>query len=73
MSNRTVVWMLAALAVLLVLVPLLSMVGMMSVGGMMHGGMMIGMGLAGALWLLLTVGAIAALVVLLLRQTSKTP
>jgi len=72
MSNHNVVWTLAALAVLLVLVPLLSTVGMMSIGGMMHGGAMMGMGLPGALWLLLTLGVIAALVVLLLRQPSKT-
>jgi hypothetical protein len=70
MSNRIVVWTLAALAVLLVLVPLLGMFGMMSVGWMTGGGMMMGMSVGGTVWFALAIVVIAALVMMLLRQTS---
>ena len=52
MPNRTLVWTLAALAVVLVVVPLLGMFGMMSMQWM-GGGMMMGMGVVGTLWGLL--------------------
>jgi uncharacterized membrane protein len=71
-TNRTLVWTLAALTVVLVLAPLLGMLGMSNAGGMMGGGMMVGMSVFGMLWLVLLVIVIAALVVLLIRETSKT-
>jgi uncharacterized membrane protein len=72
MSNRTLVWTLAALAVVLVLVPLVGMLGMVSTGWMMGGGMMMGMSVAGILWLVLAIIVISALVVMLVRQASRT-
>lgn len=75
MSTRTLVWMLAALAVALLLVPLIGMVAMaggsMGGGGMMGGGMAL-MHVSGILWLFLTIVVIAALVALLVRSETKT-
>ena len=71
MANRTLVWTLAALAVVLVLVPLLGVFGMMSMHWM-AGGMMMGMSIVGTLWVLFAIIVIAAFVALLLREASKT-
>lgn len=74
-SNRIFLWTLAALAVGLVLVPIVGMLGMINAGWMMGGGMMgggmIGTGVFGALWLLLAIIVIVALVVMLVRPPSK--
>lgn len=73
MSTRTLIWTLAALAIVLVLVPL---VGIMAMGGgavgagMMNGGMA-SMHVGGFLWLILTIVVIAALVGLLVRGETK--
>ena len=64
--NRTLVWTLAVLAVLLVFVPLIGTIAMG--GGMMGGSAMVGMHLGGLLWLVLTIIVIAALVALLVRR-----
>jgi uncharacterized membrane protein len=77
MSNRFFVWMLAGLAVALILVPLLGILGMMSAGWMtgggmlMNGGTMHGMGIVGTVWMLLAVIVVAAIVVLLVQRASK--
>ena len=81
MSMRTLVWTLAAIAVVLILFPLLTMFGMMGGGWMMSGSMMggsmmgdgmIGMSVFGALWLLLAIVVVIALIALLVRETTKT-
>ena len=74
MSNRIFLWTLAALAVVLVLVPIVGMLGMINAGWMMGGGMMggaMGMGVFGALWLLLAMVVIVAFVVWLVRPPTK--
>jgi hypothetical protein len=75
MSNRIILWTLAAFAVVLVLVPIVGMLGMINAGWMMGGGMMgggmLGMGIVGALWLLLAIVVIVALAVWLVRPPSK--
>jgi hypothetical protein len=79
MSNRTLVWTLAALAVVLVLVPLAGTLlmagGTAGWAGMMGGGItdggMAGMHAGGILWLVLTIVVIAALVALLVRGETK--
>jgi hypothetical protein len=75
MSNRILLWTLAALAVMLVLVPIVGMLGMINAGGMIGdgtmGGAMMGMGVFGTLWLLLAIVVIVALVVWLVRPPSK--
>ena len=64
--NRTLLWILSLLVIVLVLGPLVGMLGMG--GGMMTGGgWMFGMHLAGLLWLVALIVVIAAVVVLLTR------
>lgn len=76
MSIRTLAWTLAAIAVVLILFPLLTIFGMMGGGWMMGGSMMgngmMGMSAFGALWLLLAIVAVIALITLLVRETTKT-
>ncbi|MGH9201269.1 MAG: hypothetical protein ACRD2A_08545 [Vicinamibacterales bacterium] len=74
MPNRTLVWTLAIVAVLLVVVPLLFMVGMMTLGsGMMNmGGTMMSMHAVGTIWLLLAAAAVIALVVISVRSVTRT-
>ena len=74
MPNRTLVWTLAIVAVLLVVVPLLGVVGMMTLGrGMMNmGGTMMSMHAIGTMWLLLAAAAVIALVVISVRSGSGT-
>ena len=64
--NRTLLWILSLLVVVLLIGPLVGMLGMG--GGMMTGGgWMFGMHLAGLLWLVALIVVIAAVVVLLTR------
>ncbi len=74
MPNRTFVWTLVTVTVLLVVVPLLSMVGMMmwGGGGMIHmGGTMMNMSAIGILWMFVAAAAVIALVVIALRSVSR--
>lgn len=78
MSNRTLVWTLAALAVVLVLVPFVGLLtwggGMMGggwTGDAMMGGGMAAMHVSGLLWLILTIVVVAALVAVLVRGETK--
>ena len=74
MPNRTLVWTLVTVTVLLVVVPLLSMVGMMmwGGGGMIHmGGTMMNMSAIGILWMFVAAAAVIALVVIALRSVSR--
>jgi hypothetical protein len=72
MPNRTLVWTLAAAAVVLVLVPVLGMIGMIGMHWM-TGGMMMGMSVIGTLWLVAAIFAFAVLMVLSARTTSRIP
>lgn len=80
MPSRTVVWTLAALAVVLVVAPLLGMLGMSACCGGMSGmgmgmgmgNMMGGMSVVGLVWMLLAAGVVIALVVVLVRSVSRT-
>ena len=73
MPTRTLIWTLAALAVVLVLVPLVGIMAMGggAVGGGMLNGGMAGMHVGGFLWLILTIVVIAALVALLVRDGTR--
>ena len=70
MPNRILVWTLGALAAILVLIPLLGMFGMMGTSWMMDGGMMLGTSIAGAVWFLMGILIILALVMVLIEDTT---
>ena len=78
MTNRTLVWALAFLAIVLVVIPLLAMAGMMGIGtsccaGMMGmGGNMMGMSAVGLMWMLAGAFVVIALIVVLIRAVSRT-
>jgi hypothetical protein len=72
MASRTLVWILAILAVVLVVVPLLSMAGMMTCCGGMMGGNLMGMSAFGILWMLLSAAAVIALIVIGVRAATRT-
>ena len=74
MNQKPLVWVLVAIAVL-VLVPLLGMIGMMGTGiGMMSGGMACCAGMSGwaLVWMLLLAAAIIAAIILLVRSVSRS-
>jgi hypothetical protein len=73
MPNRTLVWTIAIVAVLLVVVPLLSMAGMMTWSGssiMNMRGTTMGMSVFGIAGMLLAAAAVIALVVIAVRSVT---
>lgn len=70
LSDRSVIWGLAGVALILVFLPIAGVLTMGS--GMMGGAMMLGMHLGVLLWLGLTVLVLAAFVALVIREASKT-
>ena len=79
MSTRSLAWTLGTVALVLVIIPLMGMIGMMGMGGTMMGSNMgpmtnglIGISGVALVWMLLALVIVVALVVALIRATSKT-